>query len=451
MGACDPHQSQSHDEPLNVFFEAAHEMEKSDSPWHVGAPRVSSAMDWANDPDEITQVEERRLPLLPLAGKAEHIPWSDTYWPKYKGGIGQRWSTPDMTREPPTSPSEALSWTQEELSGLSPSEKYDLYVGNYNYSLSNVTESANRPDTAEWQGYCHGWAMAAIHFKEPSPVTLTNPDGVAIPFGSSDIKALLTFYQGEVTRSEFGTSVLPFTTDVKSGGGVCISNKPMDTNCSDSNPAMFHLVMTNHLGIHGRAFGIDATVTREKWNQPVYAYESHLLGEREPREVALPEAVKEVLVRSEVTYTMEIEPQWQPVLSTEHQHQVTKTYTYTLELNAHDEIIGGQWVLFLDFDHTPTLEQAWTFLTNADDDEDGIADHDEAESISIMWAAFDFPDYVWFQERAPFAETFKPAWNAYAFLSNNASSRKDLWHYFAHLNDIYEASIALPEVENEGL
>ena len=32
---------------------------------------------------------------------------------------------------------------------------------------------------------------------------MTNPDGVTVPFGSSDVKALLSYYRAEVVRSPY--------------------------------------------------------------------------------------------------------------------------------------------------------------------------------------------------------------------------------------------------------
>ena len=58
-------------------------------------------------------------------------------------------------------------------------------------------------DEPAWAGYCHGWAPAANRFEEPLPVTVRNADGVEIPFGSSDVKALLTYFEAEVVRSSF--------------------------------------------------------------------------------------------------------------------------------------------------------------------------------------------------------------------------------------------------------
>lgn len=36
--------------------------------------------------------------------------------------------------------------------------------------------------------------MAALEYAQPNPVVLTNADGIQIPFGASDVKALLTYY-----------------------------------------------------------------------------------------------------------------------------------------------------------------------------------------------------------------------------------------------------------------
>ena len=42
-----------------------------------------------------------------------------------------------------------------------------------------------------WEGLCHAWAPATLALENPAPVELTNPNGLKVPFGSSDIKALI--------------------------------------------------------------------------------------------------------------------------------------------------------------------------------------------------------------------------------------------------------------------
>jgi hypothetical protein len=49
-------------------------------------------------------------------------------------------------------------------------------------------------------GLCHGWAPASITYAEPKPITVTNADGITIPFGSSDIKAQLTYFAAEYAQ-----------------------------------------------------------------------------------------------------------------------------------------------------------------------------------------------------------------------------------------------------------
>ena len=79
----------------------------------------------------------------------------------------------------------------------------------------------NRPTTPAWQVYCHGWTAASIAFEEPAPILVTNPDGLRIPFGSSDIKALLTYLQGEVvTSSHWGKDTIPYLKDTRSVGAT---------------------------------------------------------------------------------------------------------------------------------------------------------------------------------------------------------------------------------------
>ena len=52
-----------------------------------------SLMDAYNDPADLEPDFVRRFDDLPLSGTADQIPWTDSYWPKNKGGISYRWQT----------------------------------------------------------------------------------------------------------------------------------------------------------------------------------------------------------------------------------------------------------------------------------------------------------------------------------------------------------------------
>ena len=139
---------------------------------------------------------------------------------------------------------------------------------------------------------------------------------------------------------------------------------------------------------------------------------------------------------------------WEPVLGTMHHSDTTKRYTYSLELNAEGEIIGGQWVILMDNGEPLTLHDAWAWVSTVDANGDGLPDHSVTEARSIIWEHYDFPDYAWSQTAVGFSDTFKPAASGYSFIANSLSTRTDLYHYFARLRELYLASTSVGEVED---
>jgi hypothetical protein len=73
---------------------------------------------------------ETQFDKLPLIADLPKTPWSDYYWPTYKGGLTYRWAqeSSDQARYVyQTKPFAELS--ANEIAVLSPAEKYDLYMG----------------------------------------------------------------------------------------------------------------------------------------------------------------------------------------------------------------------------------------------------------------------------------------------------------------------------------
>ena len=154
-----------------------------------------------------------RFDQLPLQGSVEneHIPWADSYWPIQLGGMGYRWmdhhdsnvQIPQTSEERKRVFFEIHRYTKEELlalspearrkiiTNLSPLEKFSIFKGDYNYSLVDHFQKDSDPSISYWQGYCHAWAPVSLHYPEPAPVVRTNPDGIEIPFGSADVKAVM--------------------------------------------------------------------------------------------------------------------------------------------------------------------------------------------------------------------------------------------------------------------
>jgi hypothetical protein len=187
------------------------------------APHAFANDNWnqTNDPANLNAGYNYNFDQLPLSGSVDpaHTPWSDNYWESDWGGISLRWNTltveqrdPDLfaytsvNKEAlfsyvPPSLEQLRTMSRDDLINLSPAEKYDILMGHYDYPTVYAERSLTSPDMKDWQGICHGWVPAAINVAEPQPIDATNADGVVIPFGSSDVKGLLSYYYGVTAYS----------------------------------------------------------------------------------------------------------------------------------------------------------------------------------------------------------------------------------------------------------
>jgi hypothetical protein len=288
---------------------------------------TAHAVQWANedDPSRLSGTYSYSVDTLPLSAQLSTIPWSDTYWPDQNGSIDNRWNQSHPVGFNYTSPTLAVAKTlsRAQLAQLSPAEKYDLYSARYDYPLTGEvhTNSYVTPSAPDWSGICDGWSMAALQFSEPKAVDVTNPDGLVIPFGSSDVKAILSYamsYHFRVRTQQAGTS--------------CPSG-----TCNGLNAGSFHVALTNQIGLKHEGFIMDRSTTAEIWNQPVYGYKLAIVGS------ARPEAgVRGVHVQGEVYYVDELDqPSYTPVLNTTAQKLVTMQVDYTLDIDQNGNIIGG--------------------------------------------------------------------------------------------------------------
>lgn len=352
-----------------------------------------------NDPSQFGDPLELRLDKLPTSGKLAFAPWSDTYWPTYMGGLLQRWNATDDQFRTPTfsrtfphggenggpvtvdlvdtdklklySKDELKAMSEKDIAQLSPVEKYDIWAGNYNPAdpasfYVNTKFERQRTDqrTAEsWEGICHGWSPASINFSEPAPVVLTNRDGIRIPFGSADLKALLSYVSTFPTRDES-----PIV------GDRCYDK--FDDNpraresiaCRDANPMAAHVIFANYLGRLNKGFVVDVTTDAEVWNQPVYGFSSKIQRGLPVSSVKNPApGTKEVArVTTDLTYRVEVRPT-QNVVPEGDESRGVAHYEYFLELDAGGKIIGGEWISkeHLDFlwrKGMPEFSGAWAPL-----------------------------------------------------------------------------------------
>ena len=312
--------------------------------------------------------------MLPLKGEQidNRYGWSETYWPSNIGGIAYRWSSPNPEpfKYKMKTLAELKTMNEDQLSQLSPAELYDIAMGDYNYTLTKQTLGNFTPHDLWWEGICHGWSQAATNYPEPAKVIIANPDGVRVPFGSSDVKGLLAMHEAfnYGGASAFAGQRCKIQGKVPGEGDDRDSNtnppSEADANtpeCRDVNAGTFHSVLTNMLGIHGRGFVADIDRYNDVWNQPIISYTSEVAGEEavsdEDRALGV---ARKIRMKTVMNYGEELQiwtaekaakhPEWRhyvsknPVTGTDLQQIRHKDYEYILELNAAGNIIGGTWV-----------------------------------------------------------------------------------------------------------
>ncbi len=296
----------------------------------------ASAARWDgyNDPNRFRDGYEFRYEHLPLKGDlgTARLPWSESYWPRNQGSINLRWNANPRVGFGYRSPSreEVLRMSLEELKSLAPTEKYDLYRGRYDYPLKGLISRAEaNPRAPDWAGICDGWSAASIEFPEPKAVVRFNPDGVAIPFGSSDVKGLISY---TAARQKLNSIVVgrycPF--------GLSLSFR----NCRDINPGTYHVILANEIGIRKQSFPADVEPGKEAWNQPVIGYEFTPLGSA--RSETGGSAIR---IQSKLIYVDELEQsRWEPVSGTGHWVSSVQNSEYVLELDSEGRITGGVWL-----------------------------------------------------------------------------------------------------------
>lgn len=276
---------------------------------------------------------------LPLEGATAYNGpkfWSGPYWPNNQGGINHRWASPRRESFNYSSPTlkQLKKMTTNQMVSLSPSEKYDILASRYDYPLKNQVASKVSPSAQDWEGICHGWVLAALHHNEPTPKSFRNQEGIIIPFGSSDIKALLSYYYAE--SQDLANQVGLRCNFGKWTGGASECNQ-------DLNAGAFHIILTNKIGLQHEGFVMDVDRYSEVWNQPIVAYRTHELGRYQPSRTAARGTSYEMRVQTEVYYTNEAEASWNTLHGTDKQAMMYRVVTYRLDINRNSDIIGGEW------------------------------------------------------------------------------------------------------------
>ena len=319
-------------------------------------------------------------------GKTKIEPWASSYWPIHQGLLANRYADPSFPKSKvfvenytyfASRPPEALL-AAGQMNQLSPAEKYDLLVGDSNWTLTKAMWQKGLGDLATdgsvqtWTGICHGWS-GAVHMglKQPqNAVAATDVTGrYSIVFYPSDIEAYLSFLWSDSSPPSI------------QAGQRCKQaviakdpyNRPLDPACLDSNAMTWHLAITNRVGLYGISFVMDADAAAQVWNYPVSSYDYSYFN---PRTFESTHNLKQAIAPIQYVLTDKFTPYRSPkakylvgiVMDVFHPALIaprtgspkgntmhSETYAYDLELDANYNIVGGEWY---SHDHPDFL---WTF------------------------------------------------------------------------------------------
>jgi hypothetical protein len=329
--------------------------------WEDAATFVESFKYADLDEMHAMKLEQAKLPIEP---------WSGYFWPLYGGGLAFRYQDPLLPK--------GLVWSeykdyllstlgQGPIASLSPAEKYDLLVGDPSFTLTrNQTtlgaKFAKNGKVETWLGFCNGWAAASIMLPRPAhSITVTAADGrTEIEFLPSDIKALGALLWAENNYSyRFAGSPCKKRQFAHDEAG-----RATDPACLDLNPATWHLAVVNQVGVSKRSLIFDTDPAFEVWNQPVVSYDYRYFkittGEIAPtpkdarvqlrdfqadpyRRYRASNAVAVVGIEMDIVYNYETFPGAGRTDSSATDDLKTVKYRYDLELDAQNQIVGGEW------------------------------------------------------------------------------------------------------------
>src|SRR5690606_23843040 len=125
------------------------------------------------------------------------------------------------------------------------------------------------------------------NYPEPEKTVVTNKDGIKVPFGSSDVKALLAMHDSYNSKGWNARVGERCSANGKVPGEAYpdkdkYPNPPSKEQaeapeCQDINAGSFHIILANMIGINSHGFVAEVDRFADVWNQPVTAYSSKVV------------------------------------------------------------------------------------------------------------------------------------------------------------------------------
>ncbi len=316
-----------------------------------------------------------------MSAELSSKPWSGSYWGYLHGNLGYRYRDLNMSQMVADqynfkslkkyaldeSPAKKYS-SYEDINNLSPSEKYDLLIGDDKFTLtesvwadgqSMMNRRLGFGNIPLWRGICHGLAPASAILPRPqNAVTLTTKKtNQKLTFFPDDIKAL-----GSLLYAKANMQV-NFMGKRCSAIGTSRSDQ-----CIGINPGSLHQLIINRIAIQNKAVVLDMSRGPEVWNYPIESYQVkyfNVLNEQvtsslseaiiplyridEKSELAKNRAkgTKSIVGVKLTLFYPEMTPPSLAMINTQSDDVVkSQEFIYDLELDMKGKIIGGEYHSF---------------------------------------------------------------------------------------------------------
>jgi hypothetical protein len=198
--------------------------------------------------------------------------------------------------------------------------------------------------TPGWHGHCNGWTAAAIRHAEPQ----TSVRRGRVTFTPGDIKALLA-------------EIYIYNAAEFLGG---------DDTDEAMNPGLLHVSVANWIGRSEHPVAMDATLGREVWNYPIYAFSTSSAKRQGGRQV-------EVRLNTSYATSTNREYDRSPRLKR------IKSFHYLLDLDEDGKITGGRY-----YSDSTRVDMLWTPLRPAQGGQAGNErgnPHLDVSEVLAMW------------------------------------------------------------------
>jgi hypothetical protein len=322
-------------------------------------------------------------------GHPAHQPWSGSYWPLHAGSIanpydegGAGWfnnkarlifgvkaNYRHFENRMEKIRAHVDSLDTKTIDDMAPSEKYDLYLGDHDFSLTHsVWQSVMEQQkfighVGLWEGTCHGWATASMHEDRPEKaIEVMSLDGkYLIPFYPDDLKGLATLLWGNSLIQDH-TVAQGMRCQSKNPDYDPKNGKVLNMTCQGVNAGDFHTTILEMVGVRKQSLVVNRTNNTQVWNQPVAGYELKYFNPQTNEEGSLESSIVDrsgyrdpflnyraanaksiVGVNMVLLYSAENDPDHKKT-DTEKEDKIKRLKLhYDLELDADHKIVGGEW------------------------------------------------------------------------------------------------------------